>query len=178
MTRAHTPFALAFYPTTRGFAFVLFQGPERPLDWGMKEIRGADKNGRTLAEVRKLLRRHCPATLVIEETGTKTSRRSMRIRTLYKSIVRLAHAEGIDVVRYTNDDVRASFASSGAQTKYAIAQVIAANIPAFAPRLPRVRKIWMSEDARQSLFDAAALGLTHFACREKGEGSSSTSHDT
>jgi Holliday junction resolvasome RuvABC endonuclease subunit len=178
MSRAGTPFVLALYPTTRGFGFVLFQGPESPFDWGVKEIRGAEKNNQVLAEVQKLIDRYSPAVLIIEETGTKESRRSMRIRTLYKSVVRLAHAEGIDVVRYTKDDIRATFASSGAQTKYAIAQVIAASIPAFAPRLPRVRKIWMSEDARQSLFDAAALGITYFRRHAMQEGSSSASRDT
>ena len=55
------------------------------------------------------------------------------------------------------------FASVGAGTKYEIAKAIATQIPAFAHRLPRLRKIWMSEDPRQSLFDAAALGLTFFA---------------
>jgi len=32
--------------------------------------------------------------------------------------------------------------------------------PELAPRLPRFRKPWMSEDYRMSIFDAVAFGLT------------------
>ena len=34
--------------------------------------------------------------------------------------------------------------------------------PELAPRLPRSRKPWMSEDYRMSIFDAVALALTFF----------------
>jgi|SRR5690348_15036174 hypothetical protein len=49
-------------------------------------------------------------------------------------------------------------------TTYCIAraQFIASHIPVFQPLLPPPRKIWNSEDARMSIFDAAALALTFF----------------
>ena len=68
-----------------------------------------------------------------------------------------------EVSRISRDAIRACFASVGARKKYDIAQAIARQIPALAHRPPRVRKIWMSEDPRQSLFDAAALGLAFYA---------------
>jgi len=34
---------------------------------------------------------------------------------------------------------------------------------AFRDRLPPLRKAWMSQDPRISVFDAAALALTHFS---------------
>jgi hypothetical protein len=49
-----------------------------------------------------------------------------------------------------------------AVTRYARAQFIASHIPVFRPLLPPPRKIWNSEDARMSIFDAAALVLTFF----------------
>lgn len=54
----------------------------------------------------------------------------------------------IDVCFIGNTDPTA-----GAFTKYEIAKAIARRIPAFAHRLPRLRKLWMSEDPRQGLFD-------------------------
>jgi len=35
---------LSIYPNTRGFAFVLFEGPLSPFDWGVKEVRGRGKH--------------------------------------------------------------------------------------------------------------------------------------
>ncbi len=152
-------FVLGFYPTTHGFAFVLFEGPQSPFDWGVRELRGTRKNARTLKALKKLLDRYRPASLVIENTSRVRSRRVARIKRLHRMIRHLADAEQIDVYRYTRADIRTCFASVGAIRKHEIAEAIATIIPAFAHRLPRKRKIWMSEDPRQSLFDAAALGL-------------------
>lgn len=154
---------LAVYPFSRGFAFVLFEGPESPFDWGVKEVKGPNKNARTLAEIRHLLDRYRPEVLVIEDTSGKESRRTSRIRKLYRALAHLAQAEYVDLCRFSPANVKACFASVGASTKYEIAKAIATQIPAFAHRLPRLRRVWMSEDPRQSLFDAAALGLTYFA---------------
>ena len=30
---------LAIQPTTRGFGFAVFEGPQEPIDWGVKEVR-------------------------------------------------------------------------------------------------------------------------------------------
>lgn len=157
---------LSLYPTSRGYAFVLFEGPETPYDWGVKDIRRKKKNEETIHSVRALIERHRPDHIVIEDYGEPGSRRSSRIRRLYRMITHLAESEFIDVSRIARSDVFACYASVGAITKYEIAQATARNIPAFAHRLPRVRKIWMSEDPRQSLFDAAALGITYFGRRD------------
>jgi hypothetical protein len=154
---------LSIYPFSRGFAFVLFEGPESPFDWGVKEIKEKHKNTKTLDEIKKLIDRYRPEALVIEDTTGKDSRRTSRICKLYRMLVHFAKAEYVDLHRYSKFEVKRCFASVGASTKYEIAKAIAVQIPAFAHRIPRVRKPWMSEDSRQSLFDAAALGLTYFA---------------
>src|SRR6266853_1293987 len=161
MTRAHSAFVLAVSASPRGFSFVVFQGPEHPFDWGVKEIRGSQKNALTLLGIKKLIRQYQPKAIVIEETGPG-SRRGARIRVLYRLLVKIAHREQITVVRYTRAQVCATFEAEKVRTRPEIAKAIATRIPAFAPRLPPLRKIWMSEDPRQTLFDAAALGLTYF----------------
>lgn len=163
MNSTHRAYTLALYPFTRGFAFVLFEGPSSPIDWGVKELRGGEKNAITLQAVARLVDRYAPETIVIEDMKDTESRRHLRIRALYRLIAILARSRGIDVARYRHADVLKTFASVGARTKYEIAQAIAEQIPAFSIRLPRKRKIWMTEDPRQSLFDAAALGITHFS---------------
>lgn len=162
-------FLLALYPVTRGLSFVLFEGsPEAPFDWGMKDIRDKQKNAKTLDAVRSLTGRYHPEAIVIEDTS-HGSRRTPRIRRLYRQLSHLADTEAIPIFRYSRRDIRKCFEPLGAKTRYEIAKAIAAQIPALAHRLPPVRKIWMSEDPRQALFDAASLGITHYASHPKGE---------
>lgn len=154
---------LSIYPFSRGFAFVLFESPASPFDWGVKEIREKHKNTKTIDEIKKITDRYRPEVLIIEDTTGKGSRRNSRIRKLYRMVVHFAEAEDLDLRRYSKSQVKICFGSVGASTKYEIAKAIATQIPGFAHRVPPMRKAWMSEDPRQSLFDAAALGLTHFA---------------
>jgi hypothetical protein len=159
------PLVLAVSASPRGFAFVLFAGPTTPFDWGVKEFRGPHKSALTLLALKKLLRQYRPERLVIEETG-KGSRRGPRIRALYRDLVALAGREQVPVMRFTKAEVRAAFAPENARTRPEIAKAVAARLPVFTPKLPPFRKIWMSEDPRQSLFDAAGLGCAWYAgCR-------------
>ena len=153
---------LSIYPFSRGFAFVLFEGPESPFDWGVKEIKEKHKNTKTLDAIKRLIDRYRPEVLVIEDTIGKETRRTSRIRKLYRMLVHLAATEYVELRRITKTEVKACFLSVGASTKYEIAKAIATQIPAFVHRMPPIRKPWMSEDPRQSLFDAAALGIAYF----------------
>jgi Holliday junction resolvasome RuvABC endonuclease subunit len=117
----------------------------------------------TLRAIAVLIDRYRPEALVIEDFTIKGARRSSRIRKLYRALIHLAETEQVDVHRVSRTQVKLCFASVGATTKHEIAVAIARQILDFAHRLPRTRKIWMSEDPRQNLFDAAAIGLTYFA---------------
>lgn len=156
---------LAIYATSKGFAFVLFEGPDSPFDWGVREIPNPSRNPKCVEAMSALVERYQPSALIIEDTSDKSSRRTARIRRLYQSIVHLAHINVIDVYRYPKASIQETFAAVGAATKYEIAQAIARQIPAFSIRLPRKRKAWMSQDMRQSLFDAAALALHYYTIR-------------
>ena len=156
---------LSIYPFTRGFAFVLFEGPGSPFDWGVKEIKEKHKNTKTLDDIKTLIDRYRPEVLVIEDTSNGESRRTSRIRRLYRVLVHLAVAEYIDLCRLKKSQIKECFGLVGAGSKYEIAQAIAIQIPAFAHRIPPFRKPWMSDDLRQALFDAAALGLAFYALR-------------
>jgi hypothetical protein len=49
------PFVLAISASPRGFAFVFFQGSERPFDWGVKAIWGSNKNVGCMKAVKSLI---------------------------------------------------------------------------------------------------------------------------
>ena len=167
--RPNKHLVLAFYPTTSGYAFVLFEGPDAPFDWGVVEVRTGDKNERTIDSLRRLLGRYHPDVVAIEDVSTTRPRRCPRIRRLYQRIEHAVISDGVELFRCPRNEVRSTFVEAGAVTKHEIAEAIADMIPAFAHRLPPRRKIWMSEDPRQGLFDAAALGIAYFAHTDLGE---------
>jgi hypothetical protein len=84
-------------------------------------------------------------------------------------VIRYAKVHHRCVRTYTRAQV---FAYFGVKTKHELALTIAAALPPLQLRLPPRRKPWMSEDARQSLFDAAALALL---CISTIEGTKRTS---
>jgi hypothetical protein len=161
--RAHDETVLAIVPTHRGFAYTFFEAPLSPIDWGLKHVRGKDKNARSLEVIAQLCRSLRPDTIVIEDCPPGSCRRSPRVRRLFALIVTHAAAENLTLARYSRHTIRTTFSDAGAITRYEIAQAIASYIPALTHRMPRVRRLWQSEDIRFALFDAAALVLTHYA---------------
>ena len=155
-------FVLSFYPSTRGYAFAVFEGQGELFDWGLKEIRAPEKNEQTLAGTRALIDKYRPARIVIENYTEQSSRRSERIKELYAQIERLAEGKQVKVWHISRKMLLECFADSGAETKYTIAQEVARKIPALAHRLPPKRQIWMSESPLQALFDALALGMAFY----------------
>jgi hypothetical protein len=74
----------------------------------------------------------------------------------------MAERKNIRVRRFSKADVKRRFQELGSRTKYEIALAIAKRFPELAPRLPRFRKPWMSEDYQMSIFDAVGLGVSSF----------------
>jgi RNase H-fold protein (predicted Holliday junction resolvase) len=164
MRRAHTKDirVLAIDPSTRGFGFAVLEGPNRLIDWGVKETK-KNKNARSLKLIEDLIDRYQPNLIVVEDYAGKGSRRCRRIQGLINDISKLAMTRKVKVRSVSRLKVKQVFSESDASNKYEIALDIAKRFPELAPRLPRFRKPWMSEDYRMSIFDAVALGLTFFS---------------
>lgn len=153
---------LAVHPYSRGFGWVLFEGPLAPADWGIVEIKN-DRNARCLDRIAKIVGQYEPAVLVIEQFDRRPARRGARVKQLCAAIVHLAATRGVGLSIYSRAVIRTCFKSVGARTRHEIAKTIALHIDALRRHLPPTRRAWQSEDCRQSLFDAAALAMTHFA---------------
>src|SRR5665213_1010332 len=103
----------AIHPITRGFGWVVFEGPFTPFDWGLVFAR-RDKNAACLRRVEIMLARFAPHTLVLEAfEGRASAPRSNRISRLCRAIVSLAADRGVEVIVYSRGDVRACFAAVG-----------------------------------------------------------------
>lgn len=151
----------ALHATSRGFGYVVFEGPFTPHDWGIVVARG-DKNAVCLRKLDLMLEQFTPESLLLEAFGKGSSLRSERIMRLYQAIASMAVSRGVNVHVYSFNNVKACFASVGARTRQEIAESVGRHIDAFGHRMPKARKPWQSEDRRMALFCAAALVLTHY----------------
>lgn len=156
-----TSLIFALHATSRGFGYVVFEGPFAPYDWGTALARG-DKNAVCLRKLDKMLDRLTPETLVLEAYANSVPQRRDRIARLYRAVASLAANRAIEVVIYTRGDIQACFASVGASTRQEIAEAVARHIDALGHRLPKARKRWQSEHRCMAMFAAAALVLTHY----------------
>jgi len=163
-------FVLAIYPSARGIAFTLFEGPLSPIDWGTRRARGQRGNNRCLRIIDALLIRYRPDVVVLQDTSPKGTHRSRRVTSLNAAIGELAERHSISVYAYSRAEVRLAFGHLAFTSKHAIAEAIAKHIPAFERYLPPRRKLWMSEDSRMWVIDAAMLALTFFQSASGGEG--------
>jgi len=163
MTRSRTAEArvLAIDPTHRGFGYVVFEGPEVLVDWGVRNIRG-QKNAGSVEAVARLIEHYTPDLLVLEDGSAKGCWRRRRVRDLFGELATLAARRGVRVRRVSRTKVGKTFAGLGASNKDQIARLIVARFPELAPRLPPERKPWKSEDARMAIFDAAGFAMAFF----------------
>ena len=98
--------------------------------------------------------------MVLEETASKESRRSLRIKKLTKRLVAVAEKRTIKVVLFSQKQIRRAFLGDDPGTKHALASIIGERFPEeLGFRLPPKRRTWMSEDSRMDIFDAVALAL-------------------
>jgi Holliday junction resolvasome RuvABC endonuclease subunit len=158
---------LALDPYYRGFGFAVLEGKDTLITWGTRWAR-KDKNERFLKEIAHLIARYRPEVVVFEDYAGRSAHQSPRVLELIERVQSLANAQRIPVRHFSRAQVREVFAPSGAKTKQQIATAIAERFPELALRLPPIRKIWMPEDYRMSIFDAVAFAMTFFYFRGKG----------
>ena len=158
-TTAKRVFALD--PYSRGFGFVVCEGPEHVIDWGLKEAR-REKDTRCLRHVEQLIETYHPDIFVIEATHDPQCRRCPRVRELLHKMSQLAAEKKLKTRSFSRRAVQATFSEVSPVTKYEMANRIVERLPELTPWRPPFRKPWMSEHSRASIFDAAALALTYF----------------
>jgi hypothetical protein len=154
---------LALHLTSRGFAYCIFEGPGVLADWGIKRVPKDEKNRNCLAVIEHLISRFDPHAIVFEDTDEAGGRRSARVKSLLRDIEKLADRHSLDCYCYPWPTVFEVFRDGKPHTRHDLAKMIAVILPVIRKRLPPKRKAWLPLDSRQALFDAAALGITHYA---------------
>ena len=155
--------ALDVHP--QSFGFVVFEGPNRMLDWGVKSFRPGVNAVKVPAGKKflALLDEYSPAAVVIRErpTGGATKR-----ATILAAVQRLMKNRRIPVRLISQGAITRFFAGSESN-KHEVASALAQQFSLLLSKLPPRRKCWQGEDYRMSIFDAAAAGVAYFARYQK-----------
>ncbi len=161
MTGSPQKRVLAIDPTHRGFGYVIFEGPDFLIDWGVRHVEGP-KNKASIVAAAELITRYRPRLMVLEDVAAKGCRRCKRVRDLHQTLDRYGRERGLTVRKIAQAAVKKTFLPLGIRNKNQMARFIAAKFPELARYLPPERKPWMSEDLRTAIFDAAAFALAFF----------------
>ena len=149
--------ALDVHP--RSFGFVVFEGPNSMLDWGVRSFRTGVNAVKIPAATKflALLDEFRPFAVVVRERLRRTRKQTKMLM----MIERQARSRRIPVRCISRPDVNRAFVGFE-RNKYEVASALARQFPTLASRLPPRRKCWQSEDYRIGIFDAAALGVAYF----------------
>lgn len=143
----------------RGFGYVILEGAEKLVDWGVKQATQSGQR-RTIEVVADLIAQYRPHHVLLEDIVNEAHRRSPRAVLLTKCIVEFGAVHGLNQKLVSAMMIKETFQRWGASTKEDRARVISERLPILAPQLPPPRKPWMSEDSRMSIFSAAAIAFT------------------
>src|ERR1019366_7028091 len=111
------PRILAIAPSTRGFGYAVLEGHKQLVDWGVKSVEG-NKNAGSIKKVEELIAHYNPQVMVLEDTATKGSRRSSRIRALTKRLVELGKRRTIKVALFAQKQMHRNVFGDAVGTKH------------------------------------------------------------
>ena len=152
---------LAIQPSSHGFGWVLFEGKMVPADYGIASAKG-NLNEACMARFEEMLDEFQPSAIILEKFEGEGTRQSERVRILAETMCGFARNRDMDALVYSKGEVNTAVVGNTKATRHAVACATADRLPMLQHRLPEARKIWTCEDERRCLFDAAALGITHY----------------
>lgn len=139
--------------------YVLFDGPDRLLDWGTRAIPAGERREIGRMRVASLLLLTSPSEIVISRARRKRdvdSRDALGIAALVR---REAFLRFIPVASAGSRAVERRLPSVRAANKYEMAAAAARSYPEIFWKLPSGRKRWQTEPRVMLVFDALTAGL-------------------
>src|SRR6266851_3544502 len=95
-------------PTHRGFGYVIFEGLDFLIDWGLREVDGP-KNKASVAAAAELITRYHPRILVLEDVAAKDCRRCRRVLELVDALEWYGRERGLTVRKIAQSRVKRIF---------------------------------------------------------------------
>jgi hypothetical protein len=156
--------ALDVRPQRAGYA--AFEGPNLLLDVGLTLLKTRPDTKRHLTFLIEIYR---PDVIVTRKPQHGSRRDHPKTRFTLGSAQCLAERSSITIVQLRESQLREYFGKFGAYTKHQIASFVAHKFPELAHRLPPPRRLWQSERARMSIFDAVSCAVTYFSATHMGD---------
>jgi hypothetical protein len=146
------------------FGFVVFEGPDGLLDFG---VRGYARRSGPLHPVArrkflKLVDVHSPSLIVLRLAPVGSDNRNRRAQMAARSLRQAAKRRSLPWRCLSRNRIKRLFEAQGLTTKYDIASRLAQRFRDLGWKLPRRRKPWQSEGHNMTIFDATAVGVAHF----------------
>lgn len=140
---------------TQSLGFVVLEGTDRILDWGVKSFRGGVNAVRDPLglKISRLIAAYVPDAIVL--------RKRLRTNTLLRQLELEAGAQRVGVHFLSGRMVKDAFPHC--RNKDEIASAICDRFLELLSVLPPKRKPFQKEDYRMRIFDAAATGMAYFA---------------
>lgn len=153
---------LALDLRSKRFGYAVFEGPHMLLDWGTRTY-GDDERSSLDLRLKNMQSSFAPSVILARQITDRHRFAQPRSRRAFHSLRVFAKRVLISVQLIDESKLRGFFSSETKVNKHDIAQMIADRFPELSWRLPPKRKPWESEPTRQSIFDAASLGVFFFA---------------
>jgi len=155
---------LALDVRPRSVGYVVFEGRDRLLDWGVHSFRNGVNAVRIPlgTKIATLLEDFRPVVVVAQKPPSREKVNRERTQKMLELIRRKARLRGIQTHVLKRRAARNLFAGEERMTKHKIATALAHRFAELAPLLPPKRKCTDSEDYRMSIFDALACGAAYF----------------
>jgi hypothetical protein len=153
--------ALDVRPQRAGYA--VFEGPNVLLDVGLTVFKTRPDAKRRLTFLVDIYR---PDVIVTRKLRHRSRRDHLETRFILHKAHRLAERTSATIAQIRETELRKYFGKFGAYTKHQIASFVAHKFPDLAYRLPPPRRVWQSERARMSIFDAVSCGVAYFSLPE------------
>ena len=150
----------AFDPNTKGFGYIVLEGIENIIEWGVKDSL-KNKNESSIGKIKSLLEFYQPDEMIVEDCS-KNNRRHARVKQLITLSLKHAEKFNINTCLISNTSIKDYFKKLNCKNKHQIAQEIAKHYDVLKRILPPKRRIWMSEDSRMSIFKAVSLAWMYF----------------
>ncbi len=158
-----TRVVMAIFVHSRGFGIAIFENALTVLNaYNVIIHKYPILNRKVLQRIREKIDFYLPQVVVLEDASGYGSRKSKRIKKLIRLIEDFAKSKKLSVTKYSRNDIRFVFNTFQAHTKYEIAKVITENIKDLPVSLPEKRKSHEPEHYSMNIFDAIALGITHY----------------
>jgi len=116
-----------------------------------------------MEELRKLIEKHLPHIIVLENHLRSRYHKRKRIAELLSLMEEHAREGGLGVVKYSREEVREALGLPENGNKDEVAAKVAGRLRMLRRQVPRKKEVWDAERYGMSIFTAAGLGLTHLS---------------